>query len=185
MGILADGTEDGPERRCVFHGTGREFERFEESFLGTGPDCNSALGFHFTDVPGDAADYAESQAGRSGGEARILCVRTLARNPHVGLSYYAFFGYDEGGRQVRDHAGFTALRAELRAGGYDAVAYEDSEQDIFVLLDPAHAEIVAVLTPEEARACHEGIAALADRTDDEARFAVVEAVVAARSAPAP
>jgi hypothetical protein len=176
--------DQDPENRIVFHGTHGDHDTFDPAFLGTGGDPNSALGFHFTDIPGEAAEYAEAQAGRSGREARVLAVRTLTRNPTSELDYYGFFGYDEDGAGVRDHAGFADLRRELLARGHDSVDYEDGEQAIFVVLDASLIEVVAVLAPDEALACHEAIAALPDRQDDGARLRVVEAIVAAR-APSP
>jgi len=172
-----------PENRCVFHGTAREFISFDPAFLGTGGDCNSALGFHFTDNPYDAAEYADTHAGREGGEARVLVVRAATVNPTADLDYYAFFGYDDNGDQVRDHEGFAALRRELLAKGHDGVVYADNEQDIFVVLDPAKIEVVASLTVDEAERLGEKLNALPDREDDEARFRMVDEILSERVAP--
>ena len=85
----------------------------------------------------------------------------------------ADFGYDDDGAQERDHAGFAALRQELRARGHDTVDYEDGEQVITVALNPEDLTVVARLTPAQAEEVGEVFHSWEDPFDASARLAAV------------
>lgn len=168
------------ENRCVFHGTAKRFDVFDEAKLGTGLDANSTLGFFFSDCPLDAAEYATTHAERDGGEARVLVVRTLTENPLQDMSYYDFFGFPDGEGEDKDQQHFIELRKKLIADGFDSIDYHDGEQDIFVVLESKRIETVAVLTTQEAFELNAQIGLLADGNDDAARFRIVDELLAAR-----
>lgn len=161
-----------PEERIVFHGTNGTFQAFDEAFIGTGPDRNSELGFHFADMPLEAEDY------RRGG--RLLVVGAITENPIVEPDYYSFFGYDEAGNDVAGKGHFSARRKQMLAQGHDAIEYEDGEQTICVVLKPDAIRILAELSADEAVRLHQAISDLAD-ANDEARLEALKDVLRARN----
>lgn len=141
---------ESDEFRLLFHGTANDFDSFSASWS-PGGDCNSALGTHFSEFPGEALEYAQTSFERGEGARPIVMVAAVpALNPYGMTDYFEFFGYDDDGGQLMNHEGFSQKRDNLLRIGHDIIDYEDGEGVISVALRPENVTILAKLSPEQA-----------------------------------
>lgn len=156
--------------RIVFHTTHASFDAFDEAFVGTGEDNNSALGFFFSDDPENIFAYAHE--GR-----RVLVSAVHVENPFGDLSYYELFGYDENGGAVTSKEEFAAMRAAFLAKGYDSIEYGDNEETMLIALSSSSIRPLAWLSIEQATELANQIGGLPNPEDDRARLDCLRAVM--------
>jgi hypothetical protein len=166
--------------RLMFHGTANPVAAFTDAGLGKGEDCNSALGLSCAEWPSLAAEYAETKAEREKGPDAIVTAVLVPSHQPVELDYYQFFGFDEAGNQVRDHAGFEELRQSLILAGYDIVDFEDSDGPYSISLVPIKTIVVAHLTIEQANVLNAKMHALSDPYSGLDRYEVLQQVLVPR-----
>lgn len=142
--------EDG-EYRIGFHGTAQKIHAFTTAAMGRGGDLNTGLGLFTTEIPENAAEYAQNAAELGEGEHEHVYVLAIpCRKPYSNIDRDDFYGRDEDGNQVADKESFVALRKNLISEGYDLVEYEGSEDVIAVCLEPEKAIMLAELTADQA-----------------------------------
>lgn len=145
--------------RLLFHGTSHIIKDLTSAYIGKGGDPNSSLGFHTTDGPYVAAEYADiSIKSKDSKEARkVIAVLADIKKSYIEESFEEFFGIDEMGERFKTHRDFALWRDALIDSGYDALEMDGHEDEIVVLLDPASSafKIVAELSYDEAIALHE------------------------------
>lgn len=150
--------------RLLFHGTSHPIKDLASVHIGQGGDPNSALGFHTSDSPFVASEYADISSERNPAEnsGKVVVIQSTNAKFYIEGSYYDFFGVDEEGEYFKTHDDFSEWRNSLVEEGYQLMEMDEHEDEIVVILDPSSPafRIVAELTPEEARI-------LQDRYDDE------------------
>lgn len=156
--------------RIVFHTTSAYFDAFDEAYIGTGADNNSALGFFFSDNPENINLYTDT-------DRRVLVSAVHVEKPYGDLSYFELFGYDKNGREVTSKADFAAMRDNLLVNGYDSIEYEDSEEAMLIALSASSIRPLAWLSIEQAADLANQISILPDTEDDTARMACLVSVL--------
>lgn len=156
--------------RIVFHTTSAHFDVFDEAYLGTGVDNNSALGFFFSDNPENINLYIDT-------DRHVLVSAVHVEKPYGNLSYYELFGYDKNGGTVTSKADFAAMRDNLLINGYDSIEYEDSEEAMLIALSASSIRPLAWLSIEQAADLANQISILPDTDDDTARMACLVSVM--------
>jgi hypothetical protein len=148
---LLDKIEAG-EYRIVFHGSAQVIRAFTETGVGRGADCNSALGLFASEIPENAAEYAQNAVNGGEGEtAHVYVVAIPCRKPYTSMDRNRFYGLDDDDIPLMNHAQFATQRRQLLAQGYDVVDYEgDGDDVISVCLSPEKALILADLSYEQA-----------------------------------
>lgn len=139
------------EYRIGFHGSAQKIHRFTTAAMGRGGDLNSGLGLFTTEIPENAAEYAQNAAELGEGEHEHVYVLAIpCSKPYSDIDRDDFYGRDEDGQQLADKASFVALRKSLISEGYDLLEYEGSEDVIAVCLEPEKAIMLAELTADQA-----------------------------------
>ena len=139
------------EYRIGFHGSAQEIHRFTSAAVGRGGDLNTGLGLFTTEIPENAAEYAQNAAELGEGEHEHVYVLAIpCSKPYSGIERDDFYGRDEDGQQLADKASFVALRKSLISEGYDLVEYEGSDDVIAVCLEPEKAIMLAELSADQA-----------------------------------
>jgi hypothetical protein len=153
---LLDKIEAG-EYRIVFHGSAQTIRAFTELGVGRGSDRNSALGLFASEIPENAAEYAQSAVdGGEGETAHVYVVAIPCQKPYTGIDRNRFYGVDDDDIPLMTHAQFAAQRRQLLNQGFDVVDYEgDGDDVISVCLSPEKAVILADLTYEQALSLQE------------------------------
>lgn len=140
--------------RLLFHGTSHLIKDLASIHIGKGGDPSSALGFHTTDSPFTAAEYADISVGRDPGPTsqRILAILVSDVKSYVEGSFHEFFGADEVGEYFKTHDDFADWRDSLLQKGFNLVELDNHEDEIAVILDPSSdaVRIVAELNYDEA-----------------------------------
>lgn len=139
------------EYRIGFHGSARKIHAFTTAAMGRGGDLNTGLGLFTTEIPENAAEYAQNAAELGEGEHEHVYVLAIpCSKPYSDIDRDDFYGRDEDGHQLADKASFVALRKSLISEGYDLLEYEGSEDVIAVCLEPEKAIMLAELTADQA-----------------------------------
>jgi hypothetical protein len=156
--------------RIVFHTTSASFDAFDEAYLGTGVDNNSALGFFFSDNPENIILYTDT-------DSRVLVSAVRVEKPYGELSYYELFGYQENGGTVTSKEDFASMRDNLLIHGYDSIEYEDNEEAMLIALSASSIRPLAWFSVDQATELGKQIGSLADPEDDKARLVCLQTVL--------
>lgn len=138
------------EYRIGFHGSAQKITAFTTGAMGRGGDLNTGLGLFTTEIPANAAEYAQNAGELGEGDYEHVYVLAIpCKKPFSDIDRAGFYGCDDG-VQLEDKAFFVALRLRLLSEGYDVLEFESSEDVIAVCFEPERAIMLAELTAEQA-----------------------------------
>jgi hypothetical protein len=136
--------------RIGFHGSAQKITAFTSAGMGRGSDLNTGLGLFTSEIPANAAEYAQNAGELGEGDYEHVYVLAIpCQKPFSDIDRAGFYGRDDG-VQLADKASFVALRARLLSEGYDVLDFESSEDVISVCFEPERAIMLAELTAEQA-----------------------------------
>lgn len=143
-------------RLRLFHGTAHKFEAFDDRFVLRGSEPNSALGIHLTEVPANAAHYAElSSRDRHAVSPRVLVVEVDIKKVAIIGSVDEFMGgpLDLPPVERRPREDFVAARHELEALGFEGIALDTPIDDLvgtWVIFSPEKISLIGEMSVDEA-----------------------------------
>lgn len=136
--------------RIGFHGSAQKITAFTSAGMGRGGDLNTGLGLFTSEIPANAAEYAQNAGELGEGEYEHVYVLAIpCKKPFSDIDRAGFYGRKDG-EQLADKASFVALRARLLSEGYDVLDFETSEDVISVCFEPERAILLAELTADQA-----------------------------------